>query len=109
MIATRINKKFECDTFITDLEKSADFTPLHISETYSQDDITFDYCYFGNNDLLATNPELIPTKLFEKHPKHPEYQYLEIIDDIIKTGQYKPDRTGTGIYTKFGYQMRYDL
>ncbi len=31
VIATRINKAFECDTFITDLEKSEVFCPLHIS------------------------------------------------------------------------------
>lgn len=43
------------------------------------------------------------------YPKHPEMQYLEIIDDIIKTGKFKDDRTGTGIYSKFGHQMRYDL
>ena len=51
----------------------------------------------------------MPTKLFADYPLHPEFQYLEAIDDIIKTGKYKDDRTGTGIYTKFGYQMRYDL
>jgi len=36
-------------------------------------------------------------------------QYLEIIDEIIREGKFKNDRTGTGIYTKFGYQMKYDL
>jgi len=38
IIATRINKKFECDTFIPaleDLKTNTDFVPLHISETYS--------------------------------------------------------------------------
>ena len=30
-------------------------------------------------------------------------QYLEVIDEVIKTGKFKNDRTGTGIYTKFGY------
>lgn len=59
--------------------------------------------------MLAQNPALVPTKLFADYPLHPEFQYLEAIDDIIKTGKYKDDRTGTGIYTKFGYQMRYDL
>lgn len=50
IIATRINKKFECDTFIPELEKlNTEFVPLHISETYSQDDITFDYCFYGNS------------------------------------------------------------
>jgi dihydrofolate reductase / thymidylate synthase len=44
-----------------------------------------------------------------KYPKHTEMQYLEAIEDIINTGTYKDDRTGTGIITKFGRQMRYDL
>ena len=38
IIATRINKPFECDTFVGSLEDSKaneDFAPLHISETYS--------------------------------------------------------------------------
>lgn len=36
-------------------------------------------------------------------------QYLEAIKDIIETGELKEERTGIGIYSKFGYQMRYDL
>lgn len=36
-------------------------------------------------------------------------QYLDIIREIIQTGQFKEDRTGTGIVTKFGYQMKFDL
>lgn len=112
IIATRINKKFDCDTFIPELENlktNTDFVPLHISETYSQDDITFDYCFFGNSEILEESPELIPTKLMAKYPKHPEMQYLEIIENVISTGKFKDDRTGTGIYTKFGHQMRYNL
>lgn len=109
IIATRVNKKFECDTFIPNLEKNDDFSSMFVSQTYSQDDITFDHCFLGNNSLLAKSPELIPTKLFEKYPQHAEYQYLELIDNIINTGKFKNDRTGTGIITKFGNQMRYDL
>jgi len=103
IMATRINKEFECDVFSRDLEKdNSDFPPIHVSQTYSQGDITFDYCLFGNAELLSARPELVPTRLIEKFPKHPELQYLEIIDDVIKTGKFKQDRTGTGIYTKFG-------
>jgi dihydrofolate reductase / thymidylate synthase len=51
----------------------------------------------------------MPTKLMKKYPKHAEMQYLEVINDVIETGKYKDDRTSTGIYTKFGNQMRYDL
>lgn len=37
IIATRINKPFECDTFIPEIEnvQNSVFAPLHVSETYS--------------------------------------------------------------------------
>ncbi|GEN82628.1 thymidylate synthase [Sporosarcina luteola] len=36
-------------------------------------------------------------------------QYLELCSHIIENGTVKEDRTGTGIISVFGYQMRYDL
>ena len=40
---------------------------------------------------------------------HPEYQYLNLLRDLLDNGARREDRTGTGTLGLFGRQVRFDL
>lgn len=45
----------------------------------------------------------------EQLPRHPEYQYLDLLADILENGDRRADRTGVGTLALFGTTMRFDL
>lgn len=44
-----------------------------------------------------------------KTEEHEEYQYLRLIEKVIKTGAKRGNRTGVDTYSIFGAQMRFSL
>jgi len=52
----------------------------------------------------------LTTKKMSNEVRHPEYQYLDILRDIIENGYEKTDfATGTKLKSVFGRQIRFDL
>ena len=108
IMLTRINSTYEWDATIEPIDE-AFFQPLFISKTFCENEVSYDFCYYGNVKYLREHRDQYPSKLISNFPKHEEMQYLETIKEIIDLGNDKDDRTGVGVISKFGYQMRYDL
>ncbi|CAI6337544.1 unnamed protein product [Periconia digitata] len=60
--------------------------------------------------LSETSRKVSVTTTITTEPAHEEYQYLDLIRDILRDGEHRPDRTGTGTYSIFApRQMKFSL
>jgi dihydrofolate reductase/thymidylate synthase len=83
---THIYKEWECDTF---------FPPLNRKK--------FEVDFIGELQLESSSQVIRYTR------RHEEYQYLDIVSDIMAFGNFKIDRTKIGTFSQFGHQMRFSL
>jgi len=58
-------------------------------------------------DWLTMGQNLFTGKIV--NVRHPEYQYLDLIAQVLESGDQRVDRTGVGTRSLFGSMLRFDL
>jgi dihydrofolate reductase/thymidylate synthase len=91
---TYINKDYKCDTFFPKLTENF--------KLISYSDKKYDDIEKTNYRFLEYEKQMLYENNYEK-------KYLDIATNILNNGNYRIDRTGTGIYSIFGTQIRFDI
>ncbi|XP_030447105.2 putative bifunctional dihydrofolate reductase-thymidylate synthase isoform X2 [Syzygium oleosum] len=120
---TEIEDHVDCDTFIPSIDLSVFWrwyaSPPMVENSIRHSFVTYvrmrysqlehpasgktaDFCDASNFRSFDFLPKLILER-------HEEYVYLNLIQEILSSGEHKIDRRGTDILSKFSRQMRFNL
>jgi dihydrofolate reductase / thymidylate synthase len=88
IFVTNVLNDIACDVFINPIPETK-YEIVCQNEVQKENDIYFQY--------------------IEYHRRHEEYQYLDLVSQLLESGNDKMDRTGTGTLSNFGNIMRYSL
>ncbi|KAG2437962.1 hypothetical protein HXX76_005577 [Chlamydomonas incerta] len=100
---TQVEKEYECDTFLPALDPAV-WGLWSSSDPVTENGTRYSFvCYTRRDTEHAL--ELPPCMA----SRHDEQQYLELVRELITSGVFRPDRTGTGTYSRFGRTSRYNL
>ena len=94
---TRIYKKYECDSFFPDIPSK--FKLSTVSPYFEENGVYYQKLTYINSDISIVN----------EWKNMEEFQYLDCLNRIVKTGNEITDRTGVGTYSLFGQTFRYDI
>jgi dihydrofolate reductase/thymidylate synthase len=116
IFVTRIAKDIECDAFFPAFDESS-FKVVHVSKTKSRGDLSYDFLVYKRTEettdaadaLMKTCSAALTAVGGSGQFLHEEYQYLNLIEEIMQKGITMDDRTGVGTISMFGTMMRFDL
>ena len=92
---TYINKDYKCDTFFPKISEEFKLISYSDSNYSKEENVSYRYLKY-EKDINNTS--------FDS-----EKEYLNVANQILNNGNYRMDRTNTGIHSIFGSQIRYDI
>ena len=133
VFVTKIFNRYLCDTYFGGEDGCQElYQEVYRSNNLYQDEVKFKFCVYKRDNFEIKNSHKtwlnyifkdykneievdnnygnnLAANCFEFNMEHPENQYLNLIKDIMRNGRKRMDRTGTGTYSVFGRQLRFDI